>query len=617
MPNNIVNFGSRTFDEIRAELVEFVREQYPDTLQDFTDSSVGAMLLDLNAGVANNLSVNTDRAFQETQLENAQQRRSLFNIAKNLGFKIPGNRPSVTVVDFSVNVPARGDQPDPDYLPIILAGSQVVGGGQTFETDQPIDFNSPLSNLGDPNRSFFPVLDANGIIQSYRVIKREVVINGATRIFRRSITDADVVPFLQLQLPDVNVISIDSAILLQGTNFIGDPPDAEFSNFDNRYYEVDFLAQQRVFLEDIDGGTNVATTGNTGLKAAKWVDVTQKFIKEFTPNGFCVLTFGGGNGDLDIFKDGLIAQGVSNRAFLDNFLTNTSLGEQLRRNHTLFVRYRVGGGSASNIGTGVLTATGNFNMQVNGPRQDINNTVRRSIQVNNPIPAVGGNNGLNNEQIRNLIKFNFSSQFRDVTINDYLQQVFRIPGRFGSPFRANAFKENNKVVIPILGLGSDGKLSNTSNTLLKDNISEYLTEFRMVNDYIEIRDGRIFNIGFEVDIFIEERNENAVANDVITSVRNFFDINRRQMNEDIPLAPLEMEILGINGVVNILGIRVFNKVGGQYSVNVVEQDLVSEATGEIQLINNTIYSTEDSMFEIKFPERDIVVNVRTRTNLGV
>jgi hypothetical protein len=68
MEHSRVSYNKRTFNEIKQELISLVQQYYPETLKDFTDSSVGSMLIDLNAGVANNLSINTDRAFQETQL---------------------------------------------------------------------------------------------------------------------------------------------------------------------------------------------------------------------------------------------------------------------------------------------------------------------------------------------------------------------------------------------------------------------------------------------------------------------------------------------------------------------------------------------------------------------
>ena len=605
---NVIQYGSRTFGEIRADLISLIRQMYPEVLSDFTDSSVGAMLIDLNAGVTNNLSVNTDRAFQETQLEYAQQRASILNIAKNMGFNIPARRPSVTVVDFGVVVPVLGNAPDATYYPVLEAGAQVLGGGKTFETQHNIDWNTAISSLGDPNRSIIPNLDTNGIPVSYTVTKREVVINGGTSVYKKIISTTDVIPFFSLTLPDPDVIEIESIILLEGTNYNTTPTNGDFNDINSRYFEVDYLAQQRVFVEDALSSTVNTTTNN--LRSAKWIDVTKKFIKEYTPKGFCKLTFGSGDSDVNAFRDGLLKEGVSNRFFLDNFLNNTALGEKLKANYTLFVKYRTGGGVASNIGSEVLTQLGSYNLKVNGSRQDINQQVQRSLQTTNPIPAIGGNDGLSTEQIRQLIKYNFSSQNRDVTLTDYLLQIYKMPGEFGSPFRANAFKINNKVLISTLGIGEDGKLDNSSTSLMNTNITEYLSQYRMVNDYVEVTNGKIYNLAFEIDTYVENTADNQMANSIITLVTEFLDINDHEMNEDVFLGRLEKEILEANGVINVIGIKVFNKVGGQYSSNTIAQGITNTSTGEIKIENNTIYSTQDSMFEIKYPEKDIKVLLR-------
>ena len=606
---NVIRYGSRTFGEIRADLIALIRQTYPEVLSDFTDSSVGAMLIDLNAGVGNNLAVNTDRAFQETQLEYAQQKSSILNIAKNMGFNIPARRPSVTVVDISVTVPVLGDRPDPSYYPKLAAGAQIIGAGKVFETQDEVDWSSPVSNLGDPNRSILPNLDSNGIIISYTITKREVVVNGSTNIYKRTITSSDIVPFFSITLPDPDVLEIDSVILMEGTNYSVNPTNSEFNDPDNKYYEVDYLAQQRIFIEN----TNASQTTTTGLKAGMWLDITRKFIKEFTTNGYCKLTFGSGDSDVNAFREGFLKEGVSNQYFLLNFLNNTALGEKLKAGYTLFVKYRTGGGINSNVGAGVLTKFGAYTLTVIGSRQDWNQQVQRSLAVTNPIPAIGGNDGLSIEQIRQLIKYNFSSQYRDVTLTDYLTQLFKMPGRFGSPFRANVFKEVNKVVISILSLDESGKLTNTSNSLLKENIAEYLSQFRMINDYVEIRDGKIFNLAFDIDVYVENISDNQIANNIINLVRDYLDVNDYQMNQDIFLGRLQRQILEANGVINVISIKVYNKVGGQYSNNVISQAFANTATGEIQIINNTIHSTQDSMFEIKYPEKDIRVFLRKST----
>jgi hypothetical protein len=611
--DNIVQYSSRTFTDIKNDLYAYIKQQYPEVINDFNDSSVGAMLVDLNAGVNNNLSMNIDKAYQETTLDYAQLRTSLIEIAKNLGFNIPNKRPSVTVVDFSLNIPVLGDQPDPSYYPTLSVGAQVMGGGKIFETDDIIDWSSSVSTLGDPNRSIVPNYDSNGIIASYNVTKREVVVNGSSSIFQRAIGSADIVPFFTITLPNQNVTEIENVILREGTNNSTSPTTADFNSNNDvsgilRYYEVDYLAQQKIFVQ--------SSSVNTGeIQTGVWMDITKKFIKEFTASGYCRLIFGSGDTDVNAFQQGFLNGGVSNQYFLDNFLNNTALGEKLKENYTLYVKYRTGGGVSSNVGAGVLTQLGAYTLNVNGSRQDFNQSVTRSLTVNNPIPAMGGNDGLSIEQIRELIRYNYSGQNRAVALSDYLTQLFKMPGKYGSPFRANVAEINNKVVLTLLGIGSDGTLTNTSNSLLKENITDYLSGYRMVNDFIEVRDGRIINIGVFIDVYTDNTSDSQIANTIIGDVTTYFDINSHNMNEDIFIGDLIKEITLITGVINVIGIKIYNLVGGLYSINTTSQTIADTTTGEIVLINNTIYSDPDSMFEIKFPETDITVNVRKRTDM--
>ena len=136
----------------------------------------------------------------------------------------------------------------------------------------------------------------------------------------------------------------------------------------------------------------------------------------------------------------------------------------------------------------------------------------------------------------------------------------------------------------------------------------------MINDYVEIRDGRIFNIGIDVYLFVRDGNDSIVVNDVINVIKKYFNVQNKQMNEDIMLNSLFNKIMDVEGVNNIIDLKIFNKVGGNYSINPIEQEILNETTGEIKIINNTIYSTQDSMFEIKYPEKDIRVFLKKRVN---
>jgi hypothetical protein len=605
MGNNGIGYTSRNFADIRAELIDMVRKYYPDIFNDFNDASVGMMLLELNAAVGDMLSVNTDRMFQETQIDYAQERKSVLSLARTFGLKIPGKRPSVTIVDFSVKVPVFGDTFDSSYAPIIRAGSQVTGAGKVFETSVDIDFSNPFTVGGIPNRLIIPNIDSNGTIINYTLVKREMVINGFTKIFKRVINASDVKPFFELILPDTNVLSIDSIITLQGTNFTTEPTAAQFMDLTNRWFEMDALAEDKVFIED-----TTKTTDNAGVRPGKFIYVTKKFISEYTDLGFTKIIFGSGTKDTSSLCDFDTNTALVNQ--IGDFINNLSLGETPTSNTTMFVKYRVGGGTDTNIGTGVLTNVGLANVSVIGSDQQINNAVKNSLKVNNAFPALGGRDTPSVDEIRNMVKYNFASQNRAVTIKDYQTRIAQMPGKFGVPFRCGVFEEQNKINVYILGLNGSGQLSNTSTSALKDNISTYLADYRMLNDYVQITDGRIINLGFEIDLYIDKKvTQSQVISQVINDVQAYMDINKYQMGDNIYISNLLNEINNVGGVVNVIDLRIYNKVGGMYSLNEISQPYLDIATRQIDLSSDyTLFGEPTSMFEILDVTKDISVRVK-------
>lgn len=606
MANQGINYTSRNFADIRADLVDMVRQYYPDIFNDFNDASVGMMILELNAAVGDMLSFNTDRMFQETQIDYAQERSSVLAMARTFGLKIPGKRPSVTIVDFSVTLPIFGDTFDVSYAPIIKAGSQVTGAGKVFETSDDIDFSSPFTTGGIPNRLIIPNFDSNNILINYTIVKREIVINGFTKIFKRVITPSDVRPFLEIILPDNNVLSVDSIITLDGTNYTKDPTSEQFLDLDIRWFEMDALAEDKVFIED-----NSKVSDNAGIRPGKWISVIRKFIREYTDLGFTKLILGGGTQDTSSLCDFDTNTALVNQ--IGDFVNNMSLGITPTANTTMFIKYRVGGGADTNIGPNVLTSVGVLNMTVNGENQAINNAVKASLKVNNSFPALGGRGTPSVEEVRNLVRYNFSSQNRAVTIKDYQTRIGLMPGKYGVPFRCGVFEEQNKIKTYILGLDANGKLTNTSTSALKDNISTYLADYRMINDYVQITDGRIINLSFEVDLYIDKKiPQSQIISEVITQIQQYMDINNFQMGENVYLSSLIETINNVGGVLNVIELRVYNKVGGgKYSVNEITQPYIDTATRQIDTLEDyTLFGDPTSMFEVKYPTSDIAVRVK-------
>ena len=601
-----IAYDKRNFSDIRSELINFTKTFYPDLISSFNDASIYSLLIELNAATADMLSYHSDRQFNEAFLEFSQERKSILGHAKTMGFKLPNVRPAITIVDFSIKVPPFGDTFSKDYLPLLRSGSQAIGGGSIFETVEDIDFSDPFGPGGTPNRLIIPQIDANDKIQSYTITKRELVTNGVSKIFKRVITIEDLRPFFEIILPDKDISSIEQVISLEGTNFTRTPTIDEFLSDDRRFFEVDYLAQSAIFKEDF-----TRVSDRSGIVPGKWVDITKKIIKEFTDKGFCKLTFGGGDPNSDTF--GEVVKNTGYETQIGDFLNNTALGETVVPGTTIFVRYRVSNGANSNKGRNVLTEVGNVNMVINGSRAEINRAVRASLTVNNPIPALGGMDQLSTEQIRKLISYNFSAQERCITVRDYMSRIMKIPGKFGAPFRVSVFEEQNKIKIKILALDENGKLDNSSTNTLMQNIAEYLSEFRMLNDYIEVSNGRIINLAFDIEVFIDEAfNKSEISASIISEIESFMDINKRSMNDNIYLGKLIETITNVSGVINLLRIIPYNKIGeGKYSLNEISQSLKNNNTREIDTPDQVIWGEPNSMFEIKNINKDVRIFVKS------
>tara|TARA_R110002153_G_scaffold1215_3_gene5991 strand:- start:8694 stop:10562 length:1869 start_codon:yes stop_codon:yes gene_type:complete len=608
-----INYSARNFADVRTELVDFIKLYYPEIFSDFNDASVGMMLLELNAAVGDMLSYNTDRLFNETQLDYAQERKNVLAIARTLGLKIPGLRPSVSLVDYAYNIPVRGDTWDIRYSPVIRFGSQVIGGGQVFENIEDIDFSSPYTSGGVPNRLILPNINSNGTLVDYTIIKRELVVNGITKTFKKTISRNESVPFLEVFLPDLNVLSIDSVITLEGTNYTTLPTLDQYIDPNLRWYELDSLAEDKVFVED-----STRESDNPAVKPGKYITTTRKFVREFTDNNFCKLTFGSG-----VSNDQQQLQNISSSGIkIGDFINTTALGEIIKPETTVFVRYRVGGGPSSNVGPNIINSIGSTVVNINGPTPAINQTVKTSLRVNNPIPAIGGAGIPSVEQIRQLTKYNFASQNRAVTIKDYNALIGKIPGKFGSPYRYLVTEDQNKIETYILGLDSSGKLSNQSSNTLKENIATWLADYRMINDYVLIRDGKIINLGFDLDLFVDKLvNQSEVINNVINSIKEYFDVKKWEMGDNIYMAQLIENINNVGGVLNVIDVRVYNLIGGNYSLNQTNQSFISPTVDTVALpFNNAkridlgedyaLFGDQDSMFEIKNPASDIKVRVK-------
>jgi hypothetical protein len=604
MSNRKISYTTRDYQGIRTELLNYVKTYYPELIQDFNDASVFSVFLDLNAAVADNLHYHIDRSIQETVLQYAQQRSSIYNIARTYGLKLPGQRPSVALVDFSITVPALGDKEDERYLGILSRGSQVVGAGLVFENIYDVDFTSPYNAQGFPNRLKIPNFNANNVLVNYTITKRELVVNGVTKVFKRVITPNDVRPFFELFLPEKNVLGITSVLLKSGTNYTNIPSVSEFISPQNRWYEVDALAEDRVFVED-----PTKVSDQPGVKVVRYIQTQNRFISEFTPEGFKKMTFGGGTNTAQDALNQFTTLGTT--LDLQRYTNNFSLGSTLTPNSTLFVQYRVGGGLGSNLGTNVINSIGTVSFFVNGPSELTNSAVVNSLRCTNVTAAIGGAGVPNVEEIRNYVSFNFAAQKRAVTVQDYQSLIRNMPSEFGAPAKVSITENDNKILIQLLSYDTSGKLTPIVSNTLRQNIANYLSNYRMINDYISITTAEVIDLGIDIEIVLDAaQNSGQVIAQVVDRVSEYFNPQVRELGQNVYLSELRSIIQNQNGVLTVANINVFNKVGGQYSSSETSMEYLDDETRQIQPVDDTIFAQPSQVYQVRYPAKDIRVSVK-------
>lgn len=605
------NYLNRDYESLKEDLKSYVKLHYPNQYNDFSESSVGMMLLELNAYVGDILSYHVDQNFNEMFIDSAQNRDSVMRIAKNLGYKTRGKSPSVVLLDVSINIPTLGDSYDDSYLITIQKGLRAKStNGTSFEVIDDIDFASHTSITGVINREIDPVYNSSNEISSYKITKRVPAIAGTSKIATLEITSSNAVPFMKWFPEDGNYDITEIMDVISKDNRF--PPDNEADWTDSgsfhRWYKVDTLPQERVFVDNTISGD---------VSEAYWKYVEKRYEVDYDKNGNIFLTFGAGIKDYNSYDDFLI-NGTSGLTPA-TILNNDSYGEIPEIGTYLHCRYRSGGGSKTNAAVGTIRTVeskvvgyipGGYSL----PSSEISNVIN-SVSVTNPIPAIGGSDFETIDEIKSNAKGHFSSQDRCVTLDDYISRISQMPASYGRVFRsyAEADEASMNTKIYILTRDENGKLKNTGNDQIKFNIASYLKNYKMLNDFIVILDGQIINIGINFVVQVnKEHNKKDVIVNCINSLRDFFNIENFKMNGVIYISEVEELLMSQPGVANVASIDFVNKVGGNYSNGLIVKLNLSEVaklsrTGEVRIppINNKIVSSNKSMFEIKYPEIDI------------
>ena len=615
-----IQYINKDFTELRASLINYARTYFPTTYNDFSPASPGMMFMEMAAYVGDIMSFYLDNQIQETYLQYARQTNNLYELAYMFGYKPNVTQVATVDLSFYQQVPAisSGSTYIPDYsyalfVPANTTVSSTDPSNTTFIIEDPVDFS--VSSSGDPTEVTVYQVSSGGSVVDYFLLRKIRKAISST-INTTSFTFSAPQQFTTVEISSPNIVGILDIVDSDG----------------NTWYEVDYLAQDTVF--DSIKNTNVNDPNLSQYQGdtpylLQLKGVQRRFTTRFLNNTTLQLQFGAGtsadtdeeilpNSDnvglgLPFEKDKLTtAFSPSNFIFTKTYGIAPS-------NTTLTVRYLTGGGVSANVSANTITSINSGNVQFlnNNLNASTANTVFNSLAINNLAAADGGGDGDTTEELRQNASANFATQLRNVTQDDYLVRALSLPAKYGviakayiEPTKAQSVASGaaaSVLDLYILSFDNESKLR-TASVALKQNLSTYLSQYRMVNDSISIKDAFIINIGVNFDIIVLPNfNSNEVLTRCILAMQDFFAIQNWQINEPIILRDLYILLDVIEGVQTVKNITISNKVGTALGYSEFAYDTLGAT------INNVVYPSLDPMiFEVKYPNTDIqgrVVNL--------
>jgi len=613
--NRNIKYINRDFSELRNNLIEYAKIYFPNTVTDFSPASPGTMFIEMAAYVGDVMAFYTDNQIQENFTQYARQLNNLYDLAYMMGYKPKVTGVSTVDLDIFQTLPAIYDPtlgqnvPDFRYALIIPQNTSVnntIFSNNSFLTQDVVDF-SQSSSL-DPTT--VTIYEIEGEQPKTFLLKKTVKAISAT-INTLNISVGDPVKFETIEISNNNIIGILDITDTEG----------------NEWYEVDYLAQETIF-ESVKN-TNPFSDPNAQSDASQVPYILQlkkvprRFVSRFINPTTLQLQFGAGtNNDVDevIIPNpdniGLGLPSIQSKlttAFSpSNFLFTKTYGIA-PSNTTLTVRYLTGGGLGSNVpanSIGRLSTTSGVKFSVSNLDPTLAQNIFNSLAATNPNASSGGNDGDSEIDLRYNSLANYAAQLRTVTQEDYLVRTLSMPSLYGSI--AKAYIEPTKLenLLPgeiptsldlyILAFDQDKNLTLATQTL-KQNLTTYLSQYRIINDSIKIRDAFIINIGVNFEILVLPNfNSNEVLTQCINELVTYFNVDNSQINQPIFLNELYLLLNRVKGVQNVKNISIVNKVGESLGYSKYAYD-INGATS-----NGVLYPSQDpSIFEVKFPNSDI------------
>jgi len=616
-----IQYLNKDFDGFKQKLLEFAQIYYPETYNDFSDTSAGLMLIEMASYVGDVLSFYGDNQVQENYIEFARQRNNLLSLAYTHGYFPQITTAATTNIDIFQLVPSSTEtgrvRPDYNYAMIISNGPQIQSTNDSsvfFYIEDSINFTTSASF--DPTTVSVYSVDNSNNPNFYLLKKSRTATAGKLKSTTFTFTTPQ--KFQTIEIQDTDIIEIVKVTDSDG----------------NRWYEVPYLAQETIF----DPVTNIAANDPTLTQynettpyLLKTKKVPRRFVKRFKSNNTLEIQFGPG---VSSNPDEVITPNPENiglglpygtdkltTAWDPANFTYTKTYGLAPSNTTLTIEYLVGGGASSNVDVGSLTifSSGSTSFFGSGLDSTLQTTVSSSLAFSNPTAATGGGDGDTNEDIRRKTIAQYPTQLRTVTKDDYAIRSLSLPSKYGKISKVYVTQDDigknqsqeerydtNALALYILSQNNVNDLVK-ADPALKQNLITFLSEYRMLTDAIRIKDAFIINIGLNFDIILlPEYNTQTVLNACVNALIDYFDIDKWQINQPILINNVRNVIDNIEGVQTVKNIEFINKIG--------EEDGYSKLAYDIKgaTINEVLYpSLDPSIFEIKYPNTDIQGRVVT------
>tara|TARA_R110000851_G_scaffold191360_1_gene341974 strand:+ start:4163 stop:5986 length:1824 start_codon:yes stop_codon:yes gene_type:complete len=593
-----IKYINKEFGDFRQELIDYTKNYFPDTYNDFSPTSPGMMFIEMAAYVGDVLSFYQDTQLQETFLQYAKEPGNLYDLAYMMGYRPKTTTVAEAEIELTQNVGVvNTDQPNWNQALLVEQNAIIKSnstGNVPFLIDKSVDFT--FSSSYNPTEVTIASIDGGtGNPVEFTLKKKAKAVSSTVKTVTEVFTTPE--KFTTITIDDSNIVGILDIV-------------DENSNI---WYEVPFLGQETVFTDT----TNSGEDSNLVPYVLNLEKVPKRFVTRFNSQGQLQIQFGAGilaEAD-EIFTPDPTNVGLGDSTGIStldkaydpsNFLYTRTYG-LAPANTTLTVRYLIGGGVAANVPANTLT-------QFTATVTATDTTYEDTLTFNNPKAATGGKDGDSIEELRQNSLRSFAEQGRAVTLQDYTIRAMSLPSKYGSVSKVyvtqdelnsarsttDGIIDSNPLALSLYVLGYDSTakvIPATEN--LKNNLKTYLANYIPVTDAVNIKDAFIVNIGVNFDILVRPNyNSRDVILKCTNSLIDYFNITKWNINQPINISNIYSLLDRVTGVQTVQKVEIVNKQGGGYS------EYAYDIKGATR--NNIVYPSYDTMiFELKFPNIDI------------